>query len=384
MIRTDIARTLARYTDSDLYFGFGSNLDEEDWRTYCARRGFDVADLEPLMPARLPDHVLVFDHLSTTRNGGTLGVRECIGGHVDGYLFAVKGRGWEALDLKEGNSRRNPAGSHHVRVKTTVIPAPGLEVAVQTYMTAPARRQQYVQPSQEYLEICRRGRRRLGLDTVALDAAAGNQPPPITERVFVYGTLMRGESRFGVIASAVPEAILLGDAQGRLVDHGAYPGMSEGNGVVTGEIVRCSSIEALLPKLDRIEGFDGFGAHGNLFRRTLIDAGLDGRPRLCWVYFSCSEGEVIVSGSWRQHRGTEQRFLEALLEAHAAESPLFPERLADELTPPGSINPYKATEMTLTTLQSMLASGELSELHLSRASGNWVVCPGDKGSLRMI
>ena len=47
-----------------LYFAYGSNLDAENWALWCETKGYDSVSIEPLGPAWLPDHELVFHYQS--------------------------------------------------------------------------------------------------------------------------------------------------------------------------------------------------------------------------------------------------------------------------------------------------------------------------------
>ena len=154
----------------DLYFAYGSNLDAEDWRRFCAANGFEPDVLRPHGAATLADECLVFDYRSARRGCGALNIRKQPGGMVDGYLFEVPTAGWRALDTKEGHPRR------YRRERVMVRDPAGALLEAQTYRVVPAMRVGYVAPSLDYLAVCRAGRLRYGLSLAQLEAAAADRP----------------------------------------------------------------------------------------------------------------------------------------------------------------------------------------------------------------
>ena len=54
-----------------LYFGYGSNLDKDDWTKWCEARGKDPSGLEEIGPAWLDEYQLVFDYYSKSRGDVT-------------------------------------------------------------------------------------------------------------------------------------------------------------------------------------------------------------------------------------------------------------------------------------------------------------------------
>ena len=150
--------TMQSLSAGDIYYwGYGSNLDESDWVAFCGPRGFHPNCIEPVGPAYLPDHELVFDYYSSTRDGGALNLRSRVGQVVEGMLFRVTEEGWQALDRKEGHP------NYYERWDTVALLQDGCEVPVRTYRTAAHRVTSFHRPTAEYLEICRRGRVRLGM-----------------------------------------------------------------------------------------------------------------------------------------------------------------------------------------------------------------------------
>jgi len=102
-------------------------------------------------------------------------------------------------------------------------------------------------------------------------------------RIFVYGTLKRGE-RNECVWPHRPDAIKAGTVAGRLYDMGAFPAMvlpaegEECNDRVEGEVWSFSNAAewgAVLARLDRLEGYrnDGKG----LYKRNYVQVDVGGR-----------------------------------------------------------------------------------------------------------
>ena len=118
----------------------------------------------------------------------------------------------------------------------------------------------------------------------------------MTTRVFVYGSLLRGEPNHPVIARGV----LVGAASTvpcyQLHDLGAFPGMiADGAHAVAGEVYEVD--RATLAELDRLEG------HPRFYRRTPI-ALADGTLAETYLLTRAQvEGRPVVpTGNWRAHR----------------------------------------------------------------------------------
>ena len=79
-------------------------------------------------------------------------------------LFKPTEEGWCALDLKEGHPLR------YRRETVRVTLADGTDVEATTYRGAAMG--DFVAPTADYVEICRRGRAAFGLATVVVDIAA--------------------------------------------------------------------------------------------------------------------------------------------------------------------------------------------------------------------
>jgi gamma-glutamylcyclotransferase (GGCT)/AIG2-like uncharacterized protein YtfP len=155
-------------------------------------------------------------------------------------------------------------------------------------------------------------RRAHGLDHTMLDqAAAGTTPSPAVPAVFVYGTLLPGELRGGVLASLGLAAPMQPAAvRGHLYHLGDHPGMvlDARAGRVLGEIATPADMAKTLLELDEIEEAFPRGQPGGTYRRTLIEvAPPAGPPVLAWTYVLDTPGPgaspLIPHGSWRARGG---------------------------------------------------------------------------------
>ena len=241
----------------------------------------------------LPDYALAFHYRSKARGGGALDIVERRGSTVAGMLFDVDARDRELLDQKEGAPERYRA------VDVVVLDHDGAEHDAFSYVVTDAHRTAaHVPPTDAYLRLVRAGLDEHGLDATGLSrAAAGRARGSYPDALFVYGTLMRGESRRSILERFDPIGTEPATISGRLLDLGAYPGLVEGEDVIAGELVRFETLESLLETLDDIEDFVGYGADGSLFRRIVRSVG--GDP--AWTYIYAGEGRArIASGDWRR------------------------------------------------------------------------------------
>ena len=300
--------------DDALYFAYGSNLNRADWEGFCARNGCHPDRLQPVARAILPDMRLSFDYHSMTRGGGALNIQPALGHSIYGVLYRADAEGWKALDAKEG------APYCYQRVARIALAEDGSRVPVVTYEVTPESLCDFTPPTAEYRLIVAQGLTAWGLPTTALERASRNQSPlPAIDTLFVYGTLMAGESR----ATAIPPKRILSRipalTPGTLhATAGDYPAMrlpdpdaGPAPGRVRGECLQLVDLPCLLPDLDRIEGFGGYDHPRALFHRTLVPVKReDGRDCRAWCYVAgdaVRPGAVIPGGYWRHHRQDPDR-----------------------------------------------------------------------------
>jgi gamma-glutamylcyclotransferase (GGCT)/AIG2-like uncharacterized protein YtfP len=97
------------------------------------------------------------------------------------------------------------------------------------------------------------------------------------DRVFVYGTLCRGQCREQCWPHT-PRRIVTAYVAGRLYDFGAYPGMTPGDHWVRGELwtFTIEQMDETFRVLDEIEDYRG--RDDDLYKRTIVDCH-GGSPR---------------------------------------------------------------------------------------------------------
>jgi len=280
-----------------LYFAYGSNLDEENWRLWCATKGYDPASIEPLGPAWLPDHELVFHYQSRLRKGGALDVRSRHGTSVPGALFRV--RDWQGLDAKEGVS-----GGYYQRLEVTVLTDDGRAHAATTYCVCDARVGDFVAPGPEYREMVTRGLSRFGHGHEGFVTVASGAPAsPAPSAIFTYGTLMRGQRSYALLASRVRRTHATARVMGASLVHiDWYPGLVlRDGGAVHGEVHELDEPASMLQELDEYEDFAGYQTASSMYRRSLVNAVTDAGSFLAWTYIFLGDADafpLIPSGRW--------------------------------------------------------------------------------------
>ena len=275
-----------------LYFGYGSNLDAQDWGAFCSRWGFAGAVLEPVSPALMLDAELVFDRYAASRRGGALNLRMRPGQALEGVVFRANAVALNALDRKEG------APIAYRRAQRHAVLPDGSVTEVMTYV---ARGQGYHAPHADYLAVVRRGQAVHGIAPDMLGQAARGETPALSIRhLFVYGTLMQGEANAHHLAG-VPRAA--GLVRAALHDCGPYPALSLGEGEVQGELVELP-LERLAG-MDALEGSAPGGAPGGMYRRTVLPVRTEAGVVRAYAYVMDEAGRFprIEAGDWRSVGG---------------------------------------------------------------------------------
>ena len=89
--------------ENTLYFGYGSNLDWDDWQAWCEDKKLRSDGLVEISPCWLPNYSMKFHYFSNSREGGAADVIETGRGHaVPGVLFSMNADALRAMDQKEG------------------------------------------------------------------------------------------------------------------------------------------------------------------------------------------------------------------------------------------------------------------------------------------
>jgi gamma-glutamylcyclotransferase (GGCT)/AIG2-like uncharacterized protein YtfP len=270
------------------YFGYGSNLDAEDFAAFCARHGFAGAVLEPVSTALLLDHELAFDRYAASRQGGALNLRARPGQAVEGVLFRANDAALAALDAKEG------APAAYQRVRRHLVLPDGTAVEAMTYAATPER---FHVPHPGYLAVVARGQAAHGIAHDMVAHAARDAAPPLTiAHLFVYGTLMAGEPNAHHLEGV---ARVAGSVTALLHDCGPFPAVRLGDGEVRGELLPLP-LERLAG-MDALEGSAPGGAPGGMYRRSVLPVRHAGGVTRAYIYVmdDAARFPPIASGDWR-------------------------------------------------------------------------------------
>ena len=295
---------------ASLCFVHDIHTDPAQLRTLRDRHGLAPSDLAAIEAAALHDHALGFESLPGTQ-AGVLLARYHLGSLVHGVLLQCSERGRRVLELAIGTQVPSGPTPHKVVVHAA---AGGVHQAT-AWLSASGNPGPLRAPSPQTLHALREGLRHWRLPTRGLDNAAVGLPGvDRVSSVFVYGTLLRGESRSAVWQRHTIRCAVLAVASGRLyTTDDDYPAAIASRDArdVHGDFIRVAGIERLLQELDEIEEYRPGVLSGQLFRRVLTEVRAAGKVRRAWMYVAGDALTVrapIESGSWRQHLGTDGPF----------------------------------------------------------------------------
>ncbi len=283
-----------------MYFGYGSNLDWNDWKGFCERKGRNPDGFREIEPAWVLGHNLKFHYHSSGRNGGAADVVPLNHYHATpGALFELDEDTWQTMNMKEGTK-----GGYYKPKEVLVVRQSGEICTALTYVVCEEKiKPHYTKPSAEYEQLIRQGLLSRSLPDSGLDHSMdGNWELPVIEHLFVYGTLMSGEVRHGELSPYI-ESIEDGNMQGILYDLDYYPGIKTGEGLVHGELIKMNDVESCLNNIDSIEGFYGYGHKNSLYERTIVPVQTNQGVEWAWTYVYSGHVEEnirIHSGRWKQ------------------------------------------------------------------------------------
>jgi gamma-glutamylcyclotransferase (GGCT)/AIG2-like uncharacterized protein YtfP len=129
----------------------------------------------------------------------------------------------------------------------------------------------------------------------------------VTDKIFVYGTLMSGFDRRRRAGIDTRMRFLgRGWIQGALYDLGLFPAaIPAPDGRVAGELYEVVDDPSVLVKLDEIEGYRSNEPDTSLYTRALSAVTLEtGAEEAAWVYFynaPLGQGQRIESGDYLDH-----------------------------------------------------------------------------------
>ena len=264
-----------------LYFAYGSNLDFEDWSKWCAKKQADPSGMVEIEPAFLPDYELKFHYYSGSRRGGAADVvPSSVGNLVPGVLFELNSKTLKLMDDKEGVNY-----NCYERKWVEVIKFDGSIVKALTYVVCQEKIQNnYVEPTSKYVNLIRNGLIKRGLPIEYLDNSLGTGISTLNH-IFVYGTLMKQESRNGILEQYSAEFLGQNSITGKLLHLSNFPGMiHDDNSEISGELYQCQEIGECLSKLDWIEGFYGYNSNDSLFTRIITKVNDENNPKWAWTY----------------------------------------------------------------------------------------------------
>ena len=288
-----------------LYFAYSTDVNEKDLDRWCRKYGFDYPMKRKVANAYLPDMEIIFNYRERERKGRVSNIRRRFGQAVPGVLFEVKPGGWEAIEAKKLVPRC------YRPIETVALTEDGREHEVTAYHVIPDRiAGTFFPPREEYTETLKEGLLSHGFDDRILAAVSeGREAPWYIDRLFVYGTLMKGESRHHILEGwGNPLSKQGARAPGILFDsrkgHPCMAPASRDGQIVTGEVYTLKDNRQAFEMLDIVEGFRGFGHPRSEFRRAVVRVrAADGREFAAWVYMynrPTAKLDPIDSGSWRE------------------------------------------------------------------------------------
>jgi gamma-glutamylcyclotransferase (GGCT)/AIG2-like uncharacterized protein YtfP len=109
----------------------------------------------------------------------------------------------------------------------------------------------------------------------------------MTNLLFIYGTLLNNDNKYGIYLRNNSRHHSTGKLKGKLYDIGEYAGaiLSGGDGeCINGDIVQMDSPEKVLTVIDDYEGFGEDQPQPNEFIRVLVEVETECGRVNCWTY----------------------------------------------------------------------------------------------------
>ncbi|HEX3386571.1 MAG TPA: gamma-glutamylcyclotransferase family protein [Mucilaginibacter sp.] len=126
----------------------------------------------------------------------------------------------------------------------------------------------------------------------------------MNDKLFVYGTLMDEDNKYGIYLRDNSRFFANGKIKGKLYHLGDYPGVVlGGEGYVYGTILQMDNPAEALALIDIYEGFGDDQPQPNEFIRILAEAETDLGVVECWVYlYDLPADELKLIADGRYHK----------------------------------------------------------------------------------
>jgi cation transport regulator ChaC len=130
------------------YFAYGSNMDEEDLKTWCKNKSKSFPQWKLLGTACLENYRLAFNYYSSGRNGGAANLMESQNSRVYGLLFEMSESDRETIREKEGFP------NYYVEITITVKHRDNTISDVTTYKVVKNKEKiEHQKPSRSYMGL---------------------------------------------------------------------------------------------------------------------------------------------------------------------------------------------------------------------------------------
>ena len=235
-------------TDDRPCFAYGSNLCADTLGAWLRERRLDASDVRTVGRMAPRSRAVVRLPLESPRGRRARRAPAARQHRARRAARAVVARMGRAR--REGGRR---AGAYARRDTEAILPD-GTVVPAVVYVVTDARRDVHHAPTDAYLRSVEAGYAAWGHDPAPLrSAAAGGPGASWVDAVFVYGTLLRGESNAHVMHDRPVRRVLDATVRGALLETGEpYPVMVlDGASIVHGELVELDDVEVRLGPFER-------------------------------------------------------------------------------------------------------------------------------------